>query len=156
MRPLKATVLSALFLLSPIVFADPCADFSGSYAWSDEEGNYVGIDVTQSACDEIVMNYDAFGVALKYVHQLDGQKRLVQDDGDFQAYETAKLIDGTHLDILEERRGIDQEDGDDYLYYVKIDFFLNGDGNLVEIRDTLREDGVNIDHTKTTYLRQKP
>lgn len=144
--------LSPLVFCSGTAFADACPDFKGKYDWSDEDGNYISLKIDQMACEKIVMAFEAFGFPFKDTHVLDGKKYLIQDDGDFQAYETAELIDG-HVRIMEERVSTDDEDGSPHTYFVRKDIFLNGDNNLVDIQETLRADGAQTDYQKTTYKR---
>lgn len=149
-------IFSLIFAFIPqSLFAAQCTDFSGDYAWSDGDGGYLGLEVTQENCERVVMRYELSGIIVKHTHILDGKRRLVEDNGDFQAYETAQFVSPTEMSINEERFATD-EDGDPYQYSVEMTVFLNPDGDLVTVRRTINENGAEVDKSKYTYKRRSP
>lgn len=134
------------------VFSFACPNFQGNFRWETED-NFADIKVTQVACSKVTMVHDAgFGFTITNEHILDGKKRLVEDNGDFQAYEEATISD-QEMVIEEERHRTDEEDGTKSVSFVRITVLLSVDNDLVIVRETMRSDRVIVDRDKTTYKR---
>jgi hypothetical protein len=140
-----------MFFLSAVAQA-ACPNLAGHFL-SETEENYIDVVVTQDACKKITIVYDqGFGFKVTNVHTLDGKKRLVEDNGDFQAYETATTNENELL--IDEERKVTDEDGETSTYFVSKKIFLTTAGDLVILRETMRADRVVVDTDKTTLKRQ--
>jgi hypothetical protein len=140
-----------LSLLLPLAAFGKCPDFSGKYRWSDDS-NFIQLDVRQIQCEQSYMEYDAgWGFTIKHKHYFDGRRRLVEDNGDFQAYETA-MIDENGMRIQEDRHNFD-EDGKPHTYFVEFKISLTPAGDLSIFKETFNQEQVSID--KEEYLYKK-
>lgn len=131
-----------------------CPDFSGRYKWIDEfDSAVIKITVSQVGCEQMEEEHDqGWGFTVKHRHVFDGQKRLVEDNGDFQAYETA-TIDVSGIHIREERHRLDEETGEVGVSFLQIEMTQPRSEQLVIKRSWVGEDGKPYDESKTTYTR---
>lgn len=150
---MRISFLFLTFLLPATALANAaCPNFSGEYLWESADGeNRTSLEIRQQGCTKSVMIFDpGFGFDIKHEHIFDGKRYLVEDNGDFQAYETAEITP-TEIKIHEERVRTDEDDGSTSTYFVNILFTKDASGNLVEKRETVRQDGVVTDTDKLVY-----
>ncbi|HEY8280630.1 MAG TPA: hypothetical protein VIH99_13450 [Bdellovibrionota bacterium] len=152
MKIIKWISVGALFIGFQAMAAD-CPDFNGRYFYSDENV-YIGIDIAQTACEKMTEVHDIDGsFTATYEHAFDGVKHLVEDTGDFQAYETAKM-EQDRMTILEERHGTSEVTGEPWTHFLTIEMMFSEDGMLVIKRENRDEDGRLIDSRKSEYKRK--
>ena len=150
---MKILIAAVALLFCGPAFAD-CPDFRGDYKWTDplEEGNFIKISITQTECSFLQEEHDqGWGFKVKHKHVIDGEKRLVEDNGDFKAYETARM-DSTGLHIMEERHKLYEEPP--VTEYMQIDILHPAADQLVIKRVKYDADMKPVDEDKTIYLRQ--
>ena len=148
-------ILVVLFLLPMGAFATDCPNFAGSYKWeSEDKESFTLLKAEQNGCTDLKFTYDnGWGFLIVHKHIFDGQKRLVEDNGDFQAYETA-TINADGIKIFEERHVKDEEEGGaEDVYFVNFEIFFVPDGRLIIVQKTVRSDGVITDVDKSEYNR---
>ena len=132
-----------------------CPDFNGRYKWVDKDDDslFIKIQVTQTGCTNLVEVHDqGWGFKITRKHIIDGVKRLVEDNGNFQAYETV-TADANGVYILEERHSEHWETGAPQVSFMRLEFFLSSANELVIRRTLLREDQTPESTDKTTYPR---
>jgi hypothetical protein len=143
---------AALLLCTSNAFAVDCPNLAGRYKWTDEldEGAFIKIAVSQTGCTNLMEEHDqGWGFTIKHKHVMDGIRHLVQDDGDFKAYEVA-TIDASGLHIMEERyRNADTDKP--VLEYMKLDFVKSPANELVIMRVHSDANKNLIAEDKTVY-----
>jgi hypothetical protein len=145
--------LLLLLALSPSAYA--CPSLAGNWHWSAEDGSgFIDIKIEQNSCVTLDETYDqGWGFTVKHKHVLDGQKHLVENDGDLQVFETA-MIDDSALRIDEERHGTD-EDGKPEVVHVKITMTQSDAGHLTTTREGIASDGRSDGVETTVYSRKE-
>ena len=155
MKSIYMLAAIALFSLTLHAKAD-CVNLVGNYQWTstDDSGDFLKIAVTQNACTTMREVHDqGWGFTVTRDHIFDGQKHLVEDDGDFQAYETA-TIDAGGTRMLEERHSTD-DDGKPVVVLVETDLMPTKDGGLQMNRVFMNEDKTVTDQDQTTLVRMQ-
>jgi hypothetical protein len=150
---MKRLLAFTVFLFCSSAMAFTCPDFTGRYKWVDEldSSALIKITVTQTGCTGLREEHDqGWGFTIKHDHVLDGIKRLVEDSGTFQAYETATL-DSSGLHIMEDRHSVDESTGKPVLQHMKIEITHPEASQLVIKRVLFREDMTPIEADKTIY-----
>lgn len=150
------SLLLALAILSWNSYADSCPNLSGTYVWysgEEEDGSFIKLTIAQNHCVSMTTDYDmGWDFTVKHNHAFDGQKRLVEDNGDFNTYETA-LIDPSGVHIMEERNRLDEESNRWGKFFVRIYIGQPSPDILVIKREYLNDEGGVEDTDKTVYKR---
>lgn len=147
---MKLIVMLASFC-SVTAFA--CPQFAGKWHYEDDDG-FINLTIDQKDCTSMVETYDqGWGFTVKHPHVFDGQKRLVEDDGDLQVYETAR-IDNSGASIVEERHSTDEE-GKPVLDIIDINMTMRDAQHLAIQRDLVNPDGTHSPMDSTIYDQQK-
>jgi hypothetical protein len=144
-----------LVLLLPLMGWAKCLDFSGEYKWISDDGeNFIRLSIKQIKCEQSEMEYDAgWGFTVRHKHYFDGKRRLVEDNGDFQAYEKA-LIDSKAMLIQEDRHNFTEE-GQPHTYFVDYRISLSLGGDLLMHKETLNEQQQIIDSEDLLYKKNQ-
>ncbi|MGZ3695068.1 MAG: hypothetical protein ACXWQO_13020 [Bdellovibrionota bacterium] len=149
-------LIAALFLLaSSPALAAGCPNMVGNYKWVDalDDSAFIKIEIVQTGCTALNEIHDqGWGFKITHKHVIDGARRLVEDDGDFKAYETATM-DEQGLHIREERYGVQGDKDNNQV--VQIEITLPTAAELVIKRNFYRlEDMAPLADDKTVYKRQ--
>ncbi len=148
---MKFMLTLALAFSAPSAFA--CPQFAGNWHYSGDGGS-ISLEIDQKDCSAMTEIYDqGWGFTVKHAHVFDRQKHLVEDNGDFQAYETAAL-DDTSMQIREERHSTD-DDGKPSTAFINIKMTLPDAQHLSIVRETFNQDGTSDGVDTTVYERRQ-
>lgn len=97
MSPFQRRALGVLFVFAISVLseaAQACADFSGHFQSSLEDGTELDLKAVQKGCEQIAMQYDySDGTSFSKVMIFDGKKRVIFDEPRFKTIEAFWVSD---------------------------------------------------------------